>query len=235
MGFGFIDQNPFFIMRTLIYSLLLIGLCSCGTFKESAYEPPRYPERTNQMSEADLELASPQAIERKIIKNAYLSLTVEDVDTVRAQLHALAETYQGYVSSGELLSVTLRIKSQYMDQALARIETMGKVSSRTISTNDVTDQYFDLETRIQTLEATRKRYLALLEKATTVPEILPIEKELERLTQELEVLKGRLKRLSDQVAYATITVNLSPKIKPGLLGYVGVGLYQAVKWLFVRN
>ncbi|MEL6720337.1 MAG: DUF4349 domain-containing protein, partial [Bacteroidota bacterium] len=84
-------------------------------------------------------------------------------------------------------------------------------------------------------EKTRQRYLELLNKAEKVNEILEIERELERINIDIESMKGQLKRLDGQVDYATITVNLQEKVKPGPLSAVGVGLYKVVRWLFVWN
>jgi hypothetical protein len=62
-----------------------------------------------------------------------------------------------------------------------------------------------------------------------------VEKELERLNETIELLKGEMNRINHLTAYSTISVYLKEKKKPGIIGYVGVGIYQAVKWLFVRN
>lgn len=77
--------------------------------------------------------------------------------------------------------------------------------------------------------------MELLEKAQTVEEILKVEKELERLNGEIDQLKGKIKRYDHLTQLATITIHLEEKKKLGILGYISVGLYKAVKWLFVRN
>ena len=60
-------------------------------------------------------------------------------------------------------------------------------------------------------------------------------RELERLNETIGLLKGRMARLDHLEAYSTINVELRERKKPGLLGYIGLGAYHAVKWLFVRN
>ncbi|MEL6628160.1 MAG: DUF4349 domain-containing protein, partial [Bacteroidota bacterium] len=64
---------------------------------------------------------------------------------------------------------------------------------------------------------------------------LKVEKELERLNTELDLLKGQMKRLENLTTFATINIRHEEKKKPGPLGYIGLGLYHSVKWLFVRN
>lgn len=221
-------------MKTYWLALLLL-LSACSTFKEYPVSSTEaYRSSDMAYAESDLSPLAPQ-VERKIIKNATMRMIVQDVDSVRIQVSALADTYGGYVQTGELNQITLRIESQYLDAAMAKVEAFGKVDSRSIRSQDVTEQYFDLENRINSLEKTRSRYLELLDQAENVQDILSVEKELERVTQELESLQGRYKLLSDQVAYSSLTVYLQEKIKPGPIGYIGVGIYQVVKWLFVRN
>ena len=81
----------------------------------------------------------------------------------------------------------------------------------------------------------RGRYLDLLDQAATVDEILKVEKELERLNETIDLLKGKMNRIDHLDTYATITINLRERQKPGILGYIGIGLYRSVRWLFVRG
>jgi hypothetical protein len=81
----------------------------------------------------------------------------------------------------------------------------------------------------------RERYLELLEKAENVQAALMVEKELERLNGEIDMLKGKINRLEHITEYSSITVYIKEKVKPGIIGYVFVGLYKGDKWLFVRN
>ena len=60
-------------------------------------------------------------------------------------------------------------------------------------------------------------------------------KELERLNTELDQLQGQMKRLENLTSFSTITIRHEERKKPGPIGYIGIGLYEAVKWLFVRN
>jgi hypothetical protein len=84
-------------------------------------------------------------------------------------------------------------------------------------------------------EKARTRYLALLAKAEDVQAALLVEKELERLNGTIELMKGKMNRMEHLVDYSTITIYISEKKKPGVIGYIGIGIFKAVKWLFVRN
>jgi hypothetical protein len=112
---------------------------------------------------------------------------------------------------------------------------LGKVQSQSVSGQDVTDQYRDYQIRLENAEKSRDRYLELLAKAENVEAALQVERELERLNETIDLLKGRMNRMDHLEAFSTITVQIKERKKPGVLGYVGLGVYHAFKWLFVRN
>jgi TolA-binding protein len=89
--------------------------------------------------------------------------------------------------------------------------------------------------RVENAQKARKRYLELLEQATKVSDILAIEKELERLNGKIERLQGQINSFDKQVQYSSISIYFTEKVKPGPVGYIFVGLYKAVKFLFVRG
>ncbi|MEN0046882.1 MAG: DUF4349 domain-containing protein [Bacteroidota bacterium] len=186
--------------------------------------------------EADLEESYDEFLaDRLIIYTAYISVVVKGLEEQREKLQSFVKQHQAYVESSSTNSWTIRVPQDSFNSLLAQIETLGEVNNKNLYSQDVTDQYRDTEIRLETLEKSRQRYLELLNKAEKVSEILEIERELERINVEIESMKGQLKRLDSKVQYATITVSLQEKIKPGPLGVVGVGLYKVVKWLFVWN
>jgi hypothetical protein len=109
------------------------------------------------------------------------------------------------------------------------------VSSKSISGLDVTDQFTDLKVRLDNANRTRARYLELLNKAANVTEMVSIERELERLNLDIDRLTGSINKLQHENDYSSITVYAYKGKKPGVVGYVFVGLYKGVKWLFVRG
>jgi hypothetical protein len=147
----------------------------------------------------------------------------------------IAKKHNGYVLRTSKSNTTIRIVSDSLNVAMAEIGTYGKVKYKNISGTDVTDEFTDYQIRLENAERSRNRYLELLQKAVTVEEILKVEKELERLNGEIDLLKGKMSRIDHLVDYSTIDVYYQQKVKLGVLGYVFVGAYQTVKWLFVRN
>src|SRR5690606_32203046 len=76
---------------------------------------------------------------------------------------------------------------------------------------DVTEEFRDVQQRIRTLESMRARVEQLLAQAGDVAAALAVEQHLERITVELEQLQGRLRFLSDRVAYSTITIRFAQR------------------------
>lgn len=147
----------------------------------------------------------------------------------------LPKKYEGYFTTLGTHQTNIRVKAKHLDAALKDIESLGKVREKNLTGDDVTEQYMDYEIRLDNAKKARDRYLELLAKAENVEAALKVEKELERLNGEIDLMQGRMNRLSHLEDFSTIQISLKEKKKPGILGYVGLGLYHAVKWLFVRN
>ncbi len=172
---------------------------------------------------------------KMIIQNATLHVSTRNADTLNAQLTRLAAKYEGYaVTIGNDYSV-IRVKAQQLDAALKDLATLVKVKSKSVSGRDVTEEYRDYEIRLDNANKARQRYLELLSKAENVEAALKVEKELERLNGEIDLLKGSMGKLEHLNEYATISMNITQKKKLGILGHVVVTLYKGVKWLFVRD
>jgi hypothetical protein len=176
------------------------------------------------------------ATARMINYSANFSLEVKKhADTTLAQIGRLAKEFGGWMESSSASFCRIRVRSDNFQNAIARIETLGKVTSKNIYADDVTEQHADLKMRLENAEKARARYLELLAKAQTVDEMLKVEKELERINLVIEQLKSSLEQVEENNRFSTITVYVKEKTKPGIVGYVFVGLYKGVKWLFVRN
>lgn len=174
--------------------------------------------------------------ERKLIRNAWLTVEVRDDDDFKPtieRLSKMAEGRKGYVQSESSTGVTLLIPTEQLDAVVLEIEKMGKITEREITVVDATAQYVDMEIRIANLVKMRARLTELVNQSTSVEEVLQVERELARVTSELERLEGQLRVLSRNTTYATVNVTLKERVRPGPLGWVFYGGYKAVKWLFV--
>lgn len=204
--------------------MLILALSTACTSQKAAY----------QMS--DTMIARPQQEDdRKILYDAYLTLTVETPDSTSSYIQAIAKRYGGYVNEIGTDRSIIRVESQLLDAAIDDINQLGRLDRKSVRGQDVTEAYLDYQIRLDNAQQARGRYLDLLDQAATVDEILKVEKELERLNETIDLLKGKMNRIDHLDTYATITINLRERQKPGILGYIGIGLYRSVRWLFVRG
>lgn len=175
-------------------------------------------------------------VRRKYIRRANLRLEVDDEDDFQPTLNKakkIAKAVDGLVQQEGTRSLTLLVPTEQLNPVLKKIEALGEVKYRNISIVDVTAKYVDLQIRIKNLRKMRKRLTDLVAQSTDVSEILKIERELNRVTTELERLEGRMRLLRKDTTYATIYLSLEEEITPGPLGWVFYGLAVGVKWLFV--
>lgn len=179
-----------------------------------------------------------QTAERLLVRHASLALDVERPSEVPPRATALATALGGYVQSasevaGGGVHLTLRVPAPSLDAAIDSLARLGRVRSRTLRADDVTEQAVDLEARLATLRGARDRLRELQGKAATVADLLAAERELTRVQGELDGLEARLKFLRNSVALAELTLDARRPVVLGPLGVVFVGLGRLVAKLFV--
>ena len=156
-------------------------------------------------------------ITKKLIKNAYVMLKVKDCAKVKDAIVRVVEKRNGTVMNAELEQavesrksgkVIFKVRPDELDAVLADVKQLGKVKSESVTVNDVTETYVDLQARLTNLKLVRDRFVNLLnEKAKQVKDIVEIEKELARVGGEIAAMEGRLKYLDFQIDLSTVTVN----------------------------
>lgn len=171
-------------------------------------EPGTDAEQVATLTAADLA--------RMIIFTATIQVEVEDIATANAEVQAAIAGLGGILFGQETTTgeyprsvLTIKIAPANFDRALERLAGIGELLSQTVFADDVTDRVVDLESRITTSEASVLRLRALLETAPGIEEVVALESELLRRETDLEVLRGQLRTLEDQVALATIVLILS--------------------------
>jgi hypothetical protein len=177
----------------------------------------------------------------KVIQTASLRLVVArgDFDEVVARARSIAVGLGGFVASssatqgddGRLVrgALVVRLPGDRYGDAMNRLSRLGRIEGRDESGQDVSAQFVDLQARSRHLEAVERRLLELLDRAGTVPAALEVQSQLNAVQLELEQLRGRLRYLDDQVAYATISLELREKPVPGTggTGDDGWGIVEA--------
>ena len=155
---------------------------------------------------------------QKIISTASLAVEVEDVSPAVDRVRDITKELGGFVEhlssfggdNQENANLTVRVPQDQFTAAVDRISGLGNVQNRELGREDVSEQFVDLEARLKSLQREETSLLSLLELATSVADVLAIERELSRIRSEIERHQGRLDFLSRRVDLATIQVNLFP-------------------------
>jgi vacuolar-type H+-ATPase subunit I/STV1 len=203
-----------------LFSLLLITLLSCtnGTNKEMALELPVMitDEVSSRQANQSSGTIMPETItERKVIKRGELRFQTKNIRETTNFIIVNVGELKGYISSDNVYNsedritqrIEIRIAAEYFDDLLLRIsDNANKIDFKSVQVQDVTEEYIDIESRLKTKKELENKYIDLLSKATTVTEILSIEKELGTLRSDIESIEGRLKYLKDQISLSTLTV-----------------------------
>jgi hypothetical protein len=159
--------------------------------------------------------------DRKLARRADISITVGDVDAAAAKVRVIAASANGLVvaeaissepddtSVGGFSTITISVPTAELDSTLDQLAKLGKVHSRNASTDDVTAQYVDTESRVKTMEASVNRVRALMSQATKLGDIVALEAELSRRQADLEATQSQLAALKDSVALSPVEVRLS--------------------------
>jgi hypothetical protein len=198
-------------------SLKLEGYEGADSYSEEEIIPITRQESSNVAPPPMPPLKNKEVVKKKIIKDGRIGLKVSDLELIKARVDSLVKSYAAYYSNENLnntdwessYNLTIRIPSLNFESFIHAIENgNGEILYKEIDARDVTDQFIDLETRLQNKRAYLKRYQELLKKARNVKEILEVEEKIRRLEEEIESTTGRLKYLSDLVDYSTLRLNI---------------------------
>ena len=112
-------------------------------------------------------------------------------------------------------TLVIRIPATKYSDAMKSLGGLGRVEGRQESGQDVSQEYVDLKARARQLEAVETQLLELLDRANTVGAALAVQQQLSQVQLDLEQAKGRLQYLDDQVAFATISLDLHERLVAG--------------------
>lgn len=210
------------------------------------------PETTSSLPQLQL----------KVIRSALVDLETEKGGYAKLREDAVAAAYAagGFVENESsskddegftYATLTLRVPAEKFDEVLSRVSSLGEVVSTQVSTQDVSGEYVDLESRLKHLQAEESFYMALIAKAETIEEMISIREHLSSIQLEKEQLQGRKDFLDQQISYSTLTLSVdevSPEEKgEGFWDRVGdafrsfgrgmkalaVGIFYALPYLLI--
>ncbi len=156
--------------------------------------------------------------DRKMIWNANLKFRVENMDRSTKAIRLLCNSHQGYISDMEreqddyqlATYVTIRVANDHFHDLVAAIKGESEyLDIATITSEDVTEEFVDIENRLATKRKARERYIEILRTKTgSIEEIIQAEEAIRRITEEIEAKEGRLRFLSDQMEFSTVTLHM---------------------------
>ena len=218
-------------IRTMsVLAALLFMVFSCASRAPVSIEAP-----SGLSSESDgyLQRSGNESEDRMISYSVSLSLYVKNPGETRKILLDQIKDNDGFIVRETENYITTRIPAENTENFIGSARTLGKVESESKTGTDITDQYRDNVIRLESMKSVRNRYLALLERANTVSDMLTVERELERINTQIELLEGKIQHAQLSAEYSIITVRFREKPMPGIVGWIFYGLYRGVKWLFV--
>ena len=172
----------------------------------SAASAVRAPETPAQESPAPDPVP---AANRVMVYDGWLTLVVDNITETLQRIRQTAESAGGYVQAMRAQSIRIKVPAADFAGTMSSIETFGELTHKAVEGQDVTDKMRDLRIRLKNAEEVRLWLVALLDRAQKVEDAIKIERELERITETIELLKGRLQALEHRVAFSTITVELN--------------------------
>jgi hypothetical protein len=167
-----------------------------------------------------LEQGATQTLDRMIIRNAQLSVDVTDMENALAQARAIASRSGGFVSASNtrvekqndqertIADLTIQVRADAADSALSDLRALGKVTTESSGSQDVTEEYVDLDSNLRNLQATEAAILKLMDKAVAIQDVVSLQRELTNVRGQIERIQGRKRFLERRSDMATITLAL---------------------------
>ena len=236
----------------LLLNLVLLGLSGCdnmrsGSNEQSATAPqteaksssaqPQAAEARSVLTRKQLAASdenvslnqaaaantAAQAIERKIIRDANLTVQVTSPADNQRKIASIAESHQGFVVTSEAtqrttedkakpevtINLVVRVPAAQFNQVMEEIRaTALRVIQEKITGQDVTEEFIDLEARIKNQKALEGQFLEIMKRAGKVEDALEVQRQLADVRTEIEKLEGRKRFLENQASLSTINVTL---------------------------
>lgn len=218
-------------IAVLLAGLLLVGVAGCGM---QPIASSLAPEDELMMPEAPVEVGDSEAPaggagrqnagvdispERMVIRTAELDLVVSETEEALDEIEELAQRLGGYVVSldtqqydaGVRGQATIRIPAESFHDAVDEITALATTVRReTLSSDDVTADYVDLESSLRHLRAKEAQLLEFLDQAEDTEAVLAVYEQLAQTQAEIEQVTGQMEYLENQAALSTIRVYLTP-------------------------
>ena len=169
-------------------------------------------EMAEESADIDNSRSQNAEYERKLIRTGNVTLEVKTVSDAEEKISAWAKSLGGYITNANTwengAGFTVRVPASRFDDAMAQTGEFGRVTNRSVSSQDVSDNYYDLQSRLQTKYILRDKLTGYLNQAKDIKDLLEIERQLNSVLEDIDSTEGRFKRLSGQIDFSTIYINM---------------------------
>ncbi len=203
-----------------------LALASCSkpepTAARSEPAPALAAQAAGQANAKDAPAETSPPVGHRIIKQASLEMGVASVADAQARVTRIAEQAGGFVANASrtqtdsergpnagAVTLTLRVPAERFSSVLGEIRKLGRgAASERVTTDDVSEEFVDLEARIHNLERREAQFGEIMKTATKVEEALHVQRELSNVRTEIDRMQGRRRFLERATALSTITIEL---------------------------
>jgi len=209
-------------MKLYLMFCLLVMLSTCGGGNSSTVSPDATYEASASRITDFQDEETQQISNRKMIWSGKVEIKVKSVDQMTTKINEICKTYNAFVSKMDLNNtsyeisndLTLRVESQHFNALMDDLKSQGEfVKNVSITSNDVTEQYIDVTSRLKTKKEVRERYIEILKNKTgKISEVLEAEDAIRKITEEIEAKEGQLRYLEDNINYSTIHLRIYEKV-----------------------
>ena len=213
------------------------------TSSQASYDQRQGEFKKVSLAQADQAQTVAAAVERKIVRNAELTVEVAQPAEAQRKLAALTEARGGFVVSSEarqsdntaqqaeVINIIMRVPAAQFDAVLGEIRGLGnRIRQEKTTGQDVTEEYIDLEARLRTQRALEAQFLEIMKQAHKVSDALEVNRQLAEVRGVIEQVEGRRRFLENQAALSTIKVTLqtpAPLVSANTSGFFA-GIKEAL-------
>jgi hypothetical protein len=187
------------------------------------YDSKAKADSRSTLSQTEKAVSLEAAVDRKIIRDADLTIEVDSTTKAQQQVTSIAETNGGFVVTSEAkqrdnvdpakrtidIKLVIRVPSTQFNNALQQVEQLAtNMPQRNVTGQDVTEEFIDLEARIKTQKALELQFLDIMRQAHKVEDALEVQRQIADVRTEIERLEGRKRFLESKSSLSTITVNI---------------------------
>jgi len=179
-----------------------------------------YPSDYNEVAGAEA-----NAIQRRIIRNAFMKVETNE-ELSSTELYAILLSHATYLGGHEhssesqsrerfsMVQATLRLPPEKLDEFMSYVGEHGDVKTSRVESDDVTAEFYDLQTRLETKRSTLEAYFTLLRNAAETEDIIRIQRVIDGIVEDIEAVEGRLRVLRGLTEMSTVRLEITQVFDP---------------------